>query len=171
MANLDELAVALRSHALPPVAQWHPELCGEIDIVIRADGRWEHEGGEFRRSELQMLFAGLLRREGGEYYLVTPAEKLRIRVEDQAFLITLIDVQDGCIELLTNCGERLSLGREHPLQFSWWQEVLLPMVEVRDGLFARFGRSAWYELVGMAEERDGGWWIVSDGEEYHLPDE
>lgn len=171
MARLDELAAAVRVNALPPVAQWHPELCGDIDIVIRADGRWEHEGGEFRRAELQMLFAGLLRREDDAYFLVTPAERLRIKVEDQAFLITLLDFQDGGVELLTNCGERLRLGKAHPLLFSWWQEVLLPMVEVRDGLFARFSRSAWYELVGLAQERDGAWWIVSDGEEYRLPDE
>ena len=37
------------ARGLPPVHQWHPEHCGEIDIVIRRDGLyrtfWELQFG------------------------------------------------------------------------------------------------------------------------------
>lgn len=170
MIGLDELAVSLRSTALPPVEQWQPALCGDIDIRICADGRWQHEGADFQRRDLQILLAGLLRREGDEYFLVTPGEKMRIQVEDQAFVISLVHQQDGRIELLTNCGERLVLGAGHPLQFSAVNGDQIALVEVRAGLFARFSRSAWYALVALAEENAAGdWCICSDGVCWELP--
>jgi len=28
----------------PPVDRWEPEYCGEMDLVIKRDGSWWHEG-------------------------------------------------------------------------------------------------------------------------------
>ena len=39
------------------------------------------------------LFAGILRRERDDYFLVTPAEKLRIRVDDVPFLAVDMEVR------------------------------------------------------------------------------
>ena len=65
----------------PPVEKWHPEYCGEMDMVIRADGSWWHEGTRITREPLVRLFASILRQdEDGETYLVTPVEKIRIEV-------------------------------------------------------------------------------------------
>jgi uncharacterized protein len=167
--RIDELAGLVRTSVLPPVSDWHPALCGEIDICIRRDGTWVHEGAIFQRKELMLLFAGLLRREGQEYFLVTPVEKLLIQVEDMPFVITLLDVEDGVLEVMTNCGESVQINHEHPLQFSAIDGVQLPFVEVRDGLCARFGRSAWYALVELAVEDDGRFYIISGAERYQLP--
>ena len=90
------MARAERADASPaPVERWHPAHCGDIDIVIRADGSWVHEGAVIGRPELVRLFSTVLRKdEDGETYLVTPAERLRITVEDAPFLAVEMAVEE-----------------------------------------------------------------------------
>src|SRR5436305_14634331 len=78
---------------LPPVEKWHPAHCGEIDIRIARDGTWFHQGKPIGRRELVRLFSTILRKENDGYYLVTPAEKMQIRVDDAPFLAVLLDVR------------------------------------------------------------------------------
>ncbi|MEO1135757.1 MAG: DUF1285 domain-containing protein, partial [Pseudomonadota bacterium] len=76
--------------ALPPVEKWNPDYCGEIDLVIKRDGTWFHEGTPIGRARLVRLFSTVLRREGDRHYLVTPVEKLGITVEDAPFVGVLM---------------------------------------------------------------------------------
>ena len=77
----DRLHRQVKGGKAPPVSEWSPQLSGDIDIVIDANGNWFHEGSKIQRAALVALFAKILRREhDGEYYLVTPVEKWRIRV-------------------------------------------------------------------------------------------
>jgi hypothetical protein len=86
-ASLAEIARAVAEQRLPPVEQWNPSHCGDSDMVIRADGQWLHGGTPIGRPALVKLFSTILRREeDGNYVLVTPVEKLSIRVEDAPFL-------------------------------------------------------------------------------------
>jgi len=78
---------ATSGKALPPVDQWHPAHCGEMDLVICADGRWMHEGTPIGRARLVHMLSRVLRCEpDGSYCLVAPAEKVTIQVEDRPFL-------------------------------------------------------------------------------------
>ena len=86
--SFDELLAAAKSRSLPPVEGWDPERCGSIDIRVAANGDWYHEGALIKRFAIAKLFAGILRLEGEAYYLVTPAEKLRIEVDDAPFVAT-----------------------------------------------------------------------------------
>src|SRR5690554_7694209 len=82
--NLDSLLKQIgkdKAHKIPPVEKWNPELSGDIDMVIRADGTWWHEGGQIKRQELVNLFASILRYENNEYFLITPVEKWRLTVD------------------------------------------------------------------------------------------
>src|SRR5205823_8293705 len=91
LASLQRETAAGRK--LPPVEKWNPAHCGEIDIRIARDGTWFHQGSPIARRELVRLLSTILRREpDGHYYLVTPAEKMRIAVEDAPFLVVLPDV-------------------------------------------------------------------------------
>src|SRR5690348_9686433 len=63
-----------------------PFVCGDFGIRIARDGTWFHEGSPIGRLPLVKLFASVLRREGDEYWLVTPAERGRILVEDAPFV-------------------------------------------------------------------------------------
>ncbi|WP_280552454.1 DUF1285 domain-containing protein [Halomonas sp. 25-S5] len=144
---------------IPPVDHWHPEHHGEMDLTIAADGRWIHEGTPIARPRLVRLLSTILRREpDGDYVLVTPAERQRIRVEDRPFLVVDAEREgDGQWWLTTNVGDRLALGEAHRLVLSETPAgEMVPEVAVRFGLNARLGRNVYYRLVEQAETRELG---------------
>src|ERR671923_724979 len=70
------------------------QFCGDIDIRIGRDGTWFYHGSPIGRKPLVKLFASVLRREAnGEYWLVTPAERGRVEVEDAPFVAVELAVE------------------------------------------------------------------------------
>ena len=104
------------------------------------------------------LLATLLRREAdGDYYLVTPAEKWRLRVEDRPLVIVdaAHDTKEDAWWLVTSLGDRLRLDESHFMSLSEMPEGdTLPEVVVRHGLGARLNRNVFYRLVEQAEQRE-----------------
>ncbi|MBS9402139.1 DUF1285 domain-containing protein [Halomonas sp. TRM85114] len=152
---------------IPPLDAWHPEHESEMDLVIAADGRWIHEGVAIVRTRLVRLLSTILRREAdGGYYLVTPAEKQRIQVEDRPFLIVEAEPDArGLWWLTTNVGDRLVLDEHHRLTLSETPAgECVPEVAVRFGLAARLGRNVYYRLVDQAENRE----LTNGGQELGL---
>lgn len=153
-------------------------LTGDIDITIARDGTWFHEGGAIRRPAMVRLFAGILRREGENYFLVTPAEKRRIRVEDAPFVAVEVNAAgagpDRNLTFRTNVEDTVTAGPEHPIRVAFDSQTgePSPYVLVRDGLEALIARPVYYELVAMGdlEERDGRQALVvrSGGAEFVL---
>lgn len=139
-----------------PLDQWTPEHCGDIDIRIAKDGTWWHEGGRIRRERLVRLFSALLICEDDEYFLITPAEKARIQVEDRALLVVFVEVTDESAAAITADGRCLPLGSEHPLRFTDLDGVSVPEVYADHGLWARFSRNAFYQLTRYLEENEEG---------------
>jgi len=144
-----------------PVEKWNPEFCGDIDIVIKSDGAWWHEGSPVTRKGLLQLFASILRKdEDGETYLVTPVEKMRIRVERAPFIATRLDVEgDGESQRLfftTNLGGVVEASADHPLRVETDEQTLepSPFILVRGRLEAALARPVFYELVEKAVERE-----------------
>jgi len=165
-------------NTLPPVSDWHPERVGEIDIVIKANGEWIHEGGKFERQDLARLFASILRKDGDEYFLVTPAEKLKITVEDAPFVIPLFsesyDHELQNLNFITNMGDEVVAGSNHPLEFAFnpSTEETIPYILVRDNLKARIKQNVFYQLIELAKEKevDGETYLVleSSGVEFKV---
>ncbi|GAA5178853.1 MULTISPECIES: DUF1285 domain-containing protein [Halomonadaceae] len=145
--------------AIPPLERWQPALSGDMDLLIRADGGWLHDGEPIRRPRLVRLLSTILRREAdGDYYLVTPVEKWRIQVEDRPFLIVDADAQGEADALAwhidTNVGDRVTLGAEHRLVLSETPRgEPVPEVAIRFGLAARLHRNVYYRLIEQAEQR------------------
>jgi len=146
---------------LPPVHLWEPEYCGEMDMVIRSDGTWWHEGGQLTRAPLVKLFASILRKDDdGETYLVTPVEKIKIKVERGHFLATRVDIegegQEQRVFFTTNLGDTIEVGPERPLRVETNPETLepSPFVNARGNLDAALSRPVFYELVEHAVERE-----------------
>ncbi len=159
----------------PPLHLWQPELSGDIDILIKADGQWIHEGRPIKRQSLVNLFASILRREeDGEYYLVTPVEKWRLRVEALPLIITDVEAKQEesgqqTLTVTTNTGRRYEVGTEYPLFVPELESVSdVPAVTLPHGLVALFSRTAWYRLVDLAEEQGGVTGVASSGEFYSL---
>jgi len=142
---------------LPPVHLWNPPHCGEIDIVIRRDGTWMHEGSPIGRKELVRLFSTVLRKDPDGFHLVTPVEKMRITVEDAPFHAVRVDRAGGALVFVTDVGDEVRAGPENPIRVETDPATgePAPYVHVRRGLEARIDRPVFYELVEMAQERDG----------------
>ena len=152
------------SHGLPPVERWNPPFCGDIDMEIRPDGTWFYMGTPIGRAPLVRLFSTVLRRdEDGKTYLVTPVEKVRIRVVDAPFLGVELNhiVREGQVWLTfrTNVGDVVEAGPDHALRFVVHGEnsELKPYLHVRGRLEALISRAVMYELVALGEtvEIDG----------------
>ena len=144
----------------------------QFGIHIVADGRWFHHGREIRRAGLVKLFASVLMLdEVGDFWLVTPAEKGRITVEDAPFIAVSMTVVghdgDAKIVFYTNVGDEVQLDAAHPLNISVvpQNEGVRPYIEVRDGLLAKLSRPVYYELAEYAVLGPGGRlgvWSCSD---------
>lgn len=140
---------------LPPVHLWNPPHSGEIDIVIRRDGTWVHEGRPIVREALVRLFSTVLRQDPEGLYLVTPVEKLRIRAEDAPFVAVRVDRDGEALRFTTNVGDEVEAGADHVIRVATSaDDEPAPYVHIRAGLEARIARSVFYELVEMAEEQD-----------------
>lgn len=153
-----------QDRGLPPVDRWHPERCGDLDMEIKADGSWFYRGTPIRRDSMVRLFSTILRKDAdGGTYLVTPVEKLGIRVEDAPFIAVEVSVtQHGDEQVLTfrtNVGDVVEAGADHRLRFDIFGEndELKPYLHVRGRLEALLSRAVMYEIVelGRAEMIDG----------------
>ncbi|RUX90350.1 DUF1285 domain-containing protein [Mesorhizobium sp. M7D.F.Ca.US.004.01.2.1] len=146
-----------------PVERWNPDFCGDLDMEIKADGTWFYLGTPIGRMPLVQLFSSVLRKdEDGKTYLVTPVERVGIRVADAPFIAVEMDVSgDGDARIITfrtNVGDVVEAGPERPLRFVDEHETggLKPYVLVRGRLEALVARPVMYELVGYGEEIEIG---------------
>ena len=147
-----------QARGLPPVERWNPPDCGDIDMEIRADGTWFYMGTPLGRAPLVRLFSTVLRRdEDGKTYLVTPVEKVGIRVVDAPFVAVEMDAQgEGKVQRLTvrtHVGDVVEAGSEHHLRFVIHGEnkELKPYLHVRGRLEALVSRAVMYDIVALGE--------------------
>lgn len=149
--SLAEVADLVAARRLPPVDQWEPQAEADSRMVIKADGRWFHDGGELRRPAMVRAFAGLLRRDGdGRHWLVTPAEKQAIAVEDAAFIATDVVRTGDALVFRLNTDDTVIAGPDHPLVARGNAELPRIYLGVRHGTEARLNRSTWLQLVDLA---------------------
>jgi hypothetical protein len=161
--GLEGIAAALpRDKGLPPVERWNPPFCGDIDMRIAADGVWFYQKTPIGRPALVKLFASVLKKEGDKYFLVTPVEKVGLKVDDVPFLAVEMsagrdDQGRQMLTFRTNVDDAVTAGPGHALRFE--PEVtggLKPYLHVRRDLWAKVTRTIFYDLVALGEERDIG---------------
>lgn len=170
LATLVEAAAQAPGRGLPPVHLWNPPHCGDIDIVIRRDGVWLHENSPIGRPELVRLFSTVLRKDPDGYCLVTPVEKLAIRVDDLPFRAVAVTEADGMLRFTTDVGDLVEAGPEHPIQVQTDPVTgePSPALHVRADLWARIARPVFYELVERATVEAGRLTVRSGGSAFPL---
>lgn len=169
--SAEGIAAAARTagqRGLPPVHLWNPPFCGDLDIRIARDGSWFYLGTPIGREALVRLFASVLRRDGDDYFLVTPVEKVGITVEDAPFVAVDFRVEGNDLVFVTNLGDEAAAGPEHPIRVEVEQTTSepAPYIHVRAALEARIDRKTFYRLVERGEVRavEGrDWFGVASG--------
>jgi hypothetical protein len=153
-------AVSRAGKGPPPVELWNPPFCGDLDMRIAADGTWFYLKTPIGRPALVKLFASVLKREEGKYFLVTPAEKCGIRVDDAPFLAVELRIEDceagRVLSFRTNVDDWVVCGPEHALRFEPEAGTggLKPYLHVRRDLWAKVTRTLFFDLVELGEERE-----------------
>ncbi len=152
---------------MPPVHKWNPPFLGDIDMRIARDGTWYYLGSPIERPAMVKLFSSILRKDGDDYVLVTPVEKVGIRVEDAPFVATDFEVSgEGEAQVLTfhtHVGDEAVAGPDHPIRVAIDPESgePSPYVLVRANLEALIDRKSFYRLVEIGEhhEHEGRQWF------------
>jgi hypothetical protein len=152
---------------LPPVHLWNPDFCGDIDMRIARDGTWFYLGTPIGRKPMVRLFSTIIRRDGDDYFLITPVEKVRITVDDAPFVAVLLHVegqgQSQVLRFTTNVDDEVQAGAEHPLRviIDPTTQQPAPYLLVRNNLEALIHRNVFYQLVELAvtQEIDGQRWL------------
>jgi len=162
-------AAANRGRGLPPVHLWNPPFCGDLDMRIARDGTWFYLGTPIGRPALVRLFSTILRRDGDDYFLVTPVEKVGITVDDAPFVAVDFEVEgvgsDQALRFETNVGDHVTAGPEHPIRVVRDPETgePSPYVLVRSNLEALIDRKSFYRLVEIGDRQDGWFGLWSGG--------
>lgn len=169
-----------KTSGLPPVHQWTPDFCGDMALLIKANGDWVHEGDKIKRPKMVTMFSRILWYENAEYFLVTPVEKVRVQVEDAPFLVTkwrYIETEKGqAIEFTTLTDDVVVLGESCDLWLSGENQHERPYISMRYGMKAMLHRNVFYQLAetlqSVSTEQGSGMGLVSANKAYLLiPDE
>jgi hypothetical protein len=159
---LESLASALGKGKHPPVEKWNPPFCGDLDMRIATDGTWFYLGTPIGRPALVRLFASVIKREEGRYFLVTPVEKVGIRVEDAPFLAVEMEIENRgpkqSLIFRTNVDDVVRCDADHGLRFEPEADTggLRPYLHVRRDLWAKVTRALFFDLVAIGEVREEG---------------
>ena len=160
LGGLAAAAQQAQAKGPPPVERWNPPFCGDIDMRIARDGSWHYLGTPIGRPALVKLFASILRKDDEGYRLVTPVEKVGIRVDDAPFLA--VELQVG-LHFRTNVDDWVEAGPGHELRFERGPaDGIKPYLHVRRGLWALLTRPLFYQLMALGEVR-GGFFGVAAG--------
>jgi hypothetical protein len=161
--------------SIPPLDQFNPKHCGAMDLKVKANGEWWHEGQLIKRQALIDLFSTVLWKEDGKFYLKTPVEKIEIEVEDEPLFVNQVDQVEiegkSYIQLTTTTQDVVIVDQEHPVFMREYSGELRPYVYVRFGINALIQRSAFFHLIEMGEllENDKNETILSlQSGDFHL---
>jgi len=154
---------------IPPVHLWNPDFCGDLDIRIARDGTWFYLGTPIGRPEMVRLFSTILRRDGDDYFLVTPVEKVGITVDDAPFVAIDFELEgngpDQTLTFETNVGDFAAAGANHPIRVHRDPDTgePSPYVLIRADLEALIDRKSFYRLVEIGSHHNDWFGLWSAG--------
>jgi len=164
---------AKTGRGMPPVDKWNPPFCGDLDMRIARDGTWFYLGTPIGRPELVKLFSSIIRRDGDDYFLVTPVEKVGITVDDAPFVAVDFEDEGGALTFTTNLGDAAVAGPVHPIRVVRDAQTgePSPYILIRRNLEALIDRKSFYRLVDLGRTHvvDGVDWFGVWSQEVFFP--
>ena len=168
--SLAATITATKKRGLPPVHLWNPPFCGDLDMRIARDGTWFYLGTPIGRAPLVKLFSSILKKEGDDYFLVTPVEKVGITVEDAPFVAVDFEAEgkgrEQVLTFTTHVGDVAPAGPDLPIRVVRDDETgePSPYVLVRANLEALIDRKSFYRMIDLGQHHEGWFGIWSGGE-------
>lgn len=138
----------------PPVNEWNPELCEGQEFFINREGDWFYNESPIKNNKLVNLFSTVLRKDSEDYYLVTPVEKVLVRVDLAPYKIIDFKINDKSIILQTNLNYDFELNDVNTTKLIKDNNTSIPIVNVRNNIEGFFNRNTYYKLVDWALDRN-----------------
>jgi hypothetical protein len=130
---------------------WNPELCEGQEISINREGDWFYNNSEIKNQRLIQLFSSVLKKENDNYFLVTPSEKVPVKVEIAPYVIINFDLLDNkVIKLDTNLEYSFYLDEVNTSRLIKYDNTYIPLVHVRNSIEGFFNRNTYYKLIDFA---------------------
>ena len=138
----------------PPVNEWNPELCEGQEFFINREGDWFYNNSPIKNNKLVNLFSTVLRKDSEDYYLVTPVEKVLVKVDLAPYKIVDFKINDKSIILETNLNYDFELNDVNTTKLIKENNTSIPIVNVRNNIEGFFNRNTYYKLVDWALDRN-----------------
>ena len=157
--SLAKSASALNKKGPAPVHLWNPPFCGNLDIRIARDGTWYYLGTPIGRFELVKLFSSILKIEEGKYFLVTPVEKVGIKVDDAPFVAVDFNqikiTGEKALKFETQVGDEVVASVINPIRVERdaVSDEPAPYIHIRNGLDALIDRKTFYRLIDIGQHK------------------
>ena len=175
--SIVQAAMSASKKGPPPVHLWNPPFCGDLDMRIARDGTWFYLGTPIGRAPLVKLFSSIIRKDGDDYFLVTPVEKVGIIVDDAPFVAVDFDVENKglnqIINFRTHVGDEAIARKDNPIRVVRDKETgePSPYILIRKNLEALIDRKSFYRLIelGSIQNFEGTNWFGIRSSEIFFP--
>jgi hypothetical protein len=138
----------------PPVDQWNPNLCEGQEFFIDREGNWFYNKSPIKNQKLTNLFSTVLKRENNQYFLVTPVEKVPVKVELAPYMIIDFKMESNSIILSTNLNYEFILDTANSTKLIKYSDSYIPIATVRNNIEGFFNRNIYYKLIDFALEKN-----------------
>ena len=153
--SISKIKNNLEGHdSFPPVDKWDPDLCEGQEFYIDREGNWFYNNSPIKNYKLINLFSRVLKRESNDYFLVTPVEKVPVKVEIAPYVIIDYKINDDSISLTTNMNYEFILNKENSTKLIEYQNTYISIVNVRNKIEGFFNRNTYYKLIDMALDKN-----------------
>jgi len=138
----------------PPVDQWNPDLCEGQEFFIDREGDWFYNHSPIKNKKLINLFSTVIRNDNNNYFLVTPVEKVPVKVELAPYKVIDFEISKNNIKLFTNMNYDFVLNELNTTRLIAYNNSEIPLVHVRNNIEGFFDRNIYYKLVDLALENN-----------------
>ena len=158
--SLAKSASAATKKGPAPVHLWNPPFCGDLDIRIARDGNWYYLGTPIGRKPMVKLFSSIIRKDGENYFLVTPIEKVGIKVDDAPFVAVDFEVEGSGktqqVIFKTNVDDEAIAGPKNKIRVIHDPKTdePSPYIRIRSNLDALIDRKSFYRLIDIGEHHE-----------------
>ena len=166
--GLNELEKTVLSLDEYPLDQWNPKLCEGVEFRIDSDANWFYNNSKIERLSMVQLFSKLVKWEKGQYFAVTPVEKIPIKVEKEVFAIIDYKQESGDYFFQTNTEEWVKLSQDNELTVDMVNHQPYPKIKLKEHLYGLLSRNVFYKVIAESKQDGMSMYLESDGKCFYL---